>query len=228
MKEQGIYYLIAALCMAGVLGAWYEGGVYKRMLRDLERMDKPENPFVKQLALKYLSYRRLDYDIHNMDAFIENQLYRCRLRFFRLARIQGMPGRMMLLCIMAGCVGVAVCVHEQLDVKIMMYHIVAGALGVAVIEWFELQFGSEAKRRMLVTSLKDYLENVLANHVSRSKGDSASGEDEAAATVDMPVKKKKVNAVSAAEKTAQKVAEQTMKDAAQEKLIAEVIREFFS
>lgn len=240
VKEHGIYYVIGALCLIGMLGKWYEGRVYKRLLRAVDSPDRAEHPFVKQLRLKYLSYRKLDYEIHDIDAFIENQLYRYRLRLISLERMNGIAGRMMLLCIMAGCIGVGICVYEKLDVRLLMYHIVAGALGVAALEWFELQSGCESKRKMLFVALKDYLENVLANHTERGKNalqaseesggeqtGKMSGEEEAAATREERKAPCRPGITPAMEKTAQAVAKLPVKTQAQEKVIAEVIQEFF-
>lgn len=238
VEEHGIYYIIGAVCLIGMLGKWYEGRVYKRLLRALDSTDRMEHPLVKQLRLKYMSCQRLDYEIHNVDAFVENQLYRYKYRFISLERLNGIAGRMMLLCIMAACAGVGICVYEKLDIRLLMYHIVAGALGVAMLEWSELQFGCETKRKMIFVALKDYLENIVANHRERGKHVSHlkeepedkqeqknnAGSQVAASREKAPAR---MGITPAMEKTAEAVAKLPVKSQAQEKVIADVIQEFF-
>lgn len=147
----------------------YEGRVYSILLKAAENPDQSEHPFIKQLKLKYRSYYQLDYNIHNTDAFIETSLFRYKKGFMRLKRLQTVNNRIMLLCVMLSCVGIATVVYYGMETTGIIYHVVAGAMAVAGLEWLGAQSGNEEKRSMLMISLKDYLENVLVNHIEHSR-----------------------------------------------------------
>lgn len=166
LKEHGIYYVITALCALGVIGKCYESRVYARLLAAVDNPERTDHPFMKQLKLKYRNYYKLERRIHNTDAFIETHLYRYKLSFFGLESLRSMNNRVILLCIMTSCLGIAGCLYCGLEASMIMYHIVAGAMAAAGLELVEQQFGNDSKKRMLFVALKDYLENGLANQIA--------------------------------------------------------------
>lgn len=167
--ESGFLYVLICFFALGGIAKMYEGRVYSILLKAAENPDQSEHPFIKQLKLKYRSYYQLDYNIHNTDAFIETSLFRYKKGFMRLKRLQTLNNRIMLLCIIISCIGVALSVYYRMDSSWIIYHVVAGAMAVAGLEWLGAQSGNEEKRSMLMISLKDYLENVLVNHIEHSR-----------------------------------------------------------
>lgn len=255
VKGWGVYYTIAALCLLGAVTKVHESRVYRRLYRAAQEPERTEQPFMKQICLKYKSYYRLEHQVHNIEAFIENHLYRYKLHGIRLERLRSISSGMMLLCVMATCIGVAICIGNDLGGKSLMYHIVAGASAVALLEWIDVQTGADSWRNMLISALKDYLENVLANNLEREPAAEVLQEkkpkrdkqlskkekkqikqmEEAAVASDVDevtiTKEKEEEAELARleEAIAQMTADNAEKRLAlaQEKLIADVIKEFF-
>ncbi len=236
-REQGIYYVIIMLCAIGVVGKCYESRIYSRLMVAVENPERTEHPFMKQLKLKYKNYYMLERKIYNTDAFIETNLFRYKHRFIRLEGLHTVNSRIMLLCIIVSCIGVAACVHYKMGTGKLMYHILAGALAVAGLELIEQQFGIDSRRRMLFVSLKDYLENGLANQLqNRSQeetesnlGKTALTDSKASQLESKNTKETKDLQKQAARQVAvtETIAEKVASELAQEKVIVEVIKEFF-
>lgn len=264
VKQQGIFYVMLGLCVIGAIGRLFESRIYARLIKAMENPERLEHPFLKQLKLKYKSYCRLERKVHNVDAFVETNLFRYKHRQIWFGGLHNISNQMMLLCIMASCAGIGSCIYYEMDKWQMMYYILAGALAVAVLELLDMQFGNESKKRYLFVSIKDYLENVLANQMdgtvrttdgaAKELKEKASGvktpesheqkaeKQIAAAKAEKPsaAKGERKNAATKAEKqvAAAKAAETDVnnkaadeelekKKIAQEKVIAEVIKEFF-
>lgn len=170
VREWGIYYVIAALCSLSVMVKMWEDMAYRKLLRAMDNMEQTEHAFLRQLKLKYKSYAKLGYRVHNTKAFVKSQLYRYRCWHINVERSRSVCGKLSLLCIMTACAGVALCVHFEMDYGSMLYHILAGSLAIAGIALLELVFGVDRKRAMIQVGLEDYLENVYANQLeSRSR-----------------------------------------------------------
>lgn len=231
VKERGIYYVIMALCALGVAGKFYESRIYKRLLVAVENPEKTEHPFIKQLKLKYKNCYKLERRIHNIDAFIETSLFRYKHRFMGLESLHTVNTRIMLLCIMVSCLGIAGCVHFQMGKWELMYYVVAGAVAVAGLELMDQQFGNDSKKRMLFVALKDYLENGLTNQlVSREKEEEqkpVKGKLTSKNSEKKEEKKQEKNLADIQVAVAQSITEKVTAEMAQEKVIAEVIKEFF-
>lgn len=243
VKERGIYYLVIALCAIGVMGKLYESHIYQKLLRAVENPERTDNAYLKQLKLKYKSYHRLEKKIYNIDVFIEASLLRYKHHFMRLENIHTVNARIMLLCIIASCLGVGGSIYFELDRWEMMYYILTGALSVAVLELIDVQCGIDLKRKFLFVSLKDYLENVLANQMGGIKkdlieldltGTQAQELEERTkkvgqqvATAKAPEKRGKEKMEKQLKEISDKMDEKIAQNMAQEKVIAEVIKEFF-
>lgn len=217
-NEYGIYYVIAALCSLGVLAKCYESRMYAGFLNGLDNQDRKEHPFLKQLKDRYKHYHTLERKIHNMDAFVETSLYRYKKSLSKMERLQSLNRRLMLLCFMISCGGVALCVHFHGDRGMATYYALAGGLSVAGLKLVDLQAGISHKKKMLMTLLKDYLENSLANQLEGSGQEHAR--QQAAVTTDEERAAKK-------EEVTRNIAEKVASELASDKVIAEVIKEFF-
>ena len=245
VKGWGICYVIAALCLLGSIFKLHEGRVYKKLLRAAQEPERTDQPFMKQVRLKYKSYHRLEHQIHNMDAFIENHLFRYKSHGIGLERLHGISGSLMLLCVMTACAGVAVCIGMDLGTHFLMYHIVAGSLAVALLEWVDVMSAADSRRKMLITSLKDYLENVLANNLERAPEPAPAkisslekGVDKQARALEKKMRPQLSRETAATEdgirsaSLEEAIAESTVASTqkhltkAQEKIIADVIKEF--
>lgn len=238
IKEKGTFYLMAALCVIGVIGKAYESLVYSKLLKAMENAEQAEHPLLKQLKLKYTSFYRIERKINNIDAFIETNLYRYKNRFIRLSGIHTINTRIMLLCIMVSCAGIAGTIHFTMDKWAVMYYVLAGALAVAGLELMDLQFGNETKRRYLFVSIKDYLENVLANQMENSEkelkeleriSNKAEMEEKRTKQVNKQIavaKMANTEAEDSQSKLKKRLEESLQKSVVQEKVIAEVIKEF--
>lgn len=217
VKQWGIFYVIMALCVIGFIGKVYESRLYRRLLRAVENPDRTENPFVKQLKLKYKNRSQLEHKINNIDAFIETSLFRYKPRLAGFEQLHTFGSRILLLNVVASCMGVLLCVYYDLGSQRALYHIILGAMAAAGLEFLELQSGNETKRKMLITFLKDYLENVLLNQQAvpapkiKVKSQTAVTKE----PKETPVVKEKSRQQEEEEKIAQ------------EKVLAEVIKEFF-
>lgn len=221
VKQWGIFYVIMALCIIGFIGKLYESRLYRRLLRAVENPDRTEHPFVKQLKLKYKNRSQLEHKIHNTDAFIETSLYRYKPGFVRFDQLHTFGSRILLLCVAAGCMGIFLCSHYHLENYRILYHILLGALSAAGLEFWELQLGNESKRKMLIVFLKDYLENVLVNQ-QMVPVPKIKAKTQTAATKESKVDSRED--LKAKEKNRQQKEEEKQ---AQEKVLAEVIKEFF-
>lgn len=249
-KGQGVFYVIIMLCAVGIAGKCYESKLYGRLLKAVENPELTDHPFLKQLKLKYKNYYMLERKIHNTDAFVETNLFRYKHRYIGLENLHTINSRIMLLCIIVSCIGVAACVHFELQTGLLMYHILVGAIAVAVLELTEQQFGIDNKRRMLFVSLKDYLENGLTNQLDNRirEADLECKNREKVKTVEVSkanivrndVRQEDTTAVKSGDRKSnpqnqvqqqmavtETIAEKVAAELAQEKVIAEVIKEFF-
>lgn len=217
VKQWGIFYVIMAMCIIGLMGKLYESRLYRRLLRAVENPDRTEHPLVKQLKLKFKNRNQLEHKINNIDAFVETSLFRYKTKFASLEQLRTFGTRSLLLCVLAGCAGVFLCLHYHMETYRVLYHALISSIAVTGLEFFELQLANQSKRKMLVTFLKDYLENVLANQQAVSAPKLKAKAQTAAAKIPNEDAKEK-------EKIKQQKEEEKK---AQEKVLAEVIKEFF-
>lgn len=173
MKENGVYYVLLMLCAVGVAGKCYESRIYSRLLEAAENPERTGHPFLKQLKMKYRNCYQLERQIHNTDAFVESYLYRYKYRHTELSRLHSVTVRVMLLCMLVSFGGAGACVYYGLGTAKLIYHILAGSMAVLVLEFAEQQSGIESRRRRLRVSLTDYLENGLSNQlVNRNRDEN--------------------------------------------------------
>lgn len=235
MEERGIYYMMLAVFLIGTAVEMYQKAVLKRLLRAVENQDKLEHPFLKQLKWKYKNCHRLQRTIHNPQAFLENQLYQYSRKNRWITGISGNMNKCMLINVLLGGLGMALAYRYKMDVYVQSGYMLAGAMSAAALALVELQIGRGKIRHQLLRALEDYLENVLANQMEHAEADQTD-----TAAVTQKKKEKKTARVLPQQQTAtamedgteptkneQEQMEDQQKKQMQEKIITEVIKEFF-
>lgn len=160
--EQGsALYILAVLCLIGVIGKLAVNHVYKSLIRQSDNVATAKDKQLQQMKTKYESVYRLNCGIKNSEVFVAKKLGQYRLMKVRLKNWD-------FVDLHLGALGLAVCGLSAfgiywLDGKVKMSVLYLTAAGIAAIclLLFHSVTDSAGYRETLEKSLCHYFDNVL-------------------------------------------------------------------
>lgn len=160
-------YVLCAVCLLGVMSRFIARNLYRRLLKETDNMTLTKNRFMRELKQKTENTYRLNQGIHNTQAYIEKQLLGYRHLGTSLNGWTSFAGQMTLLCFLTGGAAAFGAYWFRCD---NYYVVLYGSMGIltglfTMLVDYGVNLGE--KKRQLVSSLQDYLENSLFNRLSK-------------------------------------------------------------
>lgn len=166
-------YVLCAVCLLGVMSRFIARNLYRRLLKETDNMTLTKNRFMRELKQKTENTYRLNQGIHNTQAYIEKQLLGYRRLGTSLNGWTSFGGQMTLLCFLTGGAAAFGAYWFRCD---NYYVVLYGSMGIlsglfTMLVDYGVNLGE--KKRQLVSSLQDYLENSLFNRLSKEMAAAA-------------------------------------------------------
>lgn len=160
-------YVLAAVCILGLLGRLVARNLYKRLMKETDNMTLTKNRYLRDLKQKTENTYRLNQGIRNSRVYLEKQLTSYHFLGMSLSGWASFGGQMTILCfLLGGAASFGAYWYRCDSYYIVLYGsvgILAGLMTMMADYWANL---SERKQQLL-NSLQDYMENSLFNRLMR-------------------------------------------------------------
>lgn len=169
-------YVLAGVCLLGIFTRMATGNLYKRLIKESGNMATTKNKSLKELKQRAENTYRMNQGLRDGGAWLDHQL--CEMRFggMTLAGWNNLSLQLTWLCLLLGGAGAFFSYWYQLDtVYVVMYG--GGAVLMAMLTMLFDNGTAGGRRDLLVSSLEDYLENVLCPRLARNTAEDGAWND---------------------------------------------------
>ncbi|MBR0410800.1 MAG: hypothetical protein IJI25_07335 [Eubacterium sp.] len=161
---------IVACCFLGVL-SWFVLEIsYFSMVRATARIGNSKKKWLNDLKKKYEEYRRMDIKVNNVGTFVE--------KLFRKKKLFGLSSSFWIKlerlatagCAISGAAGALVASQQGKDLTVVMISYITGITAACGLLFLDTFLQAEEKKHIVISNMKDYLENVLENSLGGRDG----------------------------------------------------------
>ncbi|MGN0383993.1 MAG: hypothetical protein ACI4DS_06965 [Eubacterium sp.] len=211
--------IVGAVFFVGVISMSITKMAYAWLMMKVEgylkRNSKSQSKTLKQIVMKYETSIRINGNVINPTAMINRYLYRYRFMGFTLNALNHIADFCALMCVVAGCIGgAAIYVTGGENVWIVGY-IMFGTFAAFALEIMCKWADTEYSHRVLVNAILDLLENVIAPKAYRTQ------------TATLEIQKESEDETAISSEDGQENIVNYNNNAQREKLINEILNEFF-
>ncbi|BBF44677.1 erythrocyte binding protein 1 [Lachnospiraceae bacterium KM106-2] len=154
-------YVIAALFGLGVIAKLIVWLSMKGLIRKSKKMATSKSKLLQTIRLKFETCYKLKLGVNNVDIFVDKYVYRHKFCGILLSTWDNLCGQLVTLCLLIGFGSGVLGVIENCEQKSILYTILTGAIAGGLLISFDLLTNIKQKKQVLVTNIKDYLENFL-------------------------------------------------------------------
>jgi len=169
-------YVLAAVCLAGMLSKLAARNLYKRLIKETGNMMLTKNKWLRELRQKAEDTYYLNQGVANTQVFVEKQLYEAKMGMFTPEGWSELSNQMTALCFLLGGAAAFGAYWYRCDSYYIILYASMGMLTGIFNIMVDYGTGLEHKRRRLSTCLQDYLENSLWKRLGRDR--RPDGEEE--------------------------------------------------
>lgn len=166
-------YVLAAVCVLGLIGRLVARNLYKRLTKETDNMTLTKNRYLRELKQKTENTYRLNQGIRNSRAYLEKQLGSYRFLGMTLSGWGSFGGQMTILCfLLGGAASFGAYWYRCDSYYIVLYGsvgILTGLFTMVADYWANLS----ERRQQLLNALQDYMENSLFNRLVRETASAA-------------------------------------------------------
>ena len=162
-------YVLAAMCVLGVLSRWLTRNLYKRLIKESENMALTKNKNLRLLKQKTESTYQVNQGIPRVKPYLEKQMYEFKWAGISFQGWNIFANQMTLWCFLAGGVASFASYWYRTD---PYYIVLYGSMGILTGLFTILVdqgAGISEKRQQLFASLDNYLENTLIYHMNQDR-----------------------------------------------------------
>lgn len=159
-------YVVAAICILGILSKLAVNSFYKRAIKQTENMAATTNKFLKGFRQRMENTYWINQGIYNARAYIERQIFAYRFLGVSLNAWDGFLGQAVLLSLMAGGIGAYLSYWYQMDSSYIVLYGAVGTMGALLLLLTEQTVKSTQKQEQLLVCLQDYIENSMGRRMS--------------------------------------------------------------
>lgn len=170
-------YILAAVCLLGVLSRMVTRSLYRRLIKESENMTLTKNRSLKDLKQKLETAYRSNQGIKDTRSFLERQLYHMRFKGLTLNGWNSLSTQLTLLSVMAGGAGAFLSYWYRLDSYYIVLYGSMGVLFALLTMMFDAGTGANDRWQQLLATLQDYVDNVMFMRLAKSFPDEAVAED---------------------------------------------------
>lgn len=160
-------YLLAFICLAGVLARLAAGSCYRRLIKESRNLALTKNKYLRSLKQSAEDTYRINQGMSNTRVYLERQLYNLRTFGFSPAGLDNLAGQMTLLCFLIGGGAAFMSYWYRSDNYYIVLYGTLGILSGMLTMLVDYGVNLESKRQQLLTGLQDYMENVMWPRMER-------------------------------------------------------------
>lgn len=142
------------------------GVLYQNMIKQADNMAATTNKILKQCKLKFSNCYRVNMGAVNVSIFVDKFLNRIRIGRLSLASLGHLSGQFMLESVLVAGVGACKGIVDGMTLGELLPYYIVSLFGLYIYFSVTSLVDIAGKRRVLATSLVDYLENHMVNHLS--------------------------------------------------------------
>ncbi len=154
-------YVLAAVCLAGILTRMAAGSFYKRLIRESANLSLTKNRCLRTLKQNAEDTYRINQGMNNTRVYLERQLYGLKMLGLSIRTVDSLSGQLTLLCFLAGGAAAFMSYWYRSDNYYIVLYGSAGIMGGMLTMLADYGVNLEMKRQQLLNCLQDHLENVL-------------------------------------------------------------------
>lgn len=176
--EQGsVLYLMAAICVIGVIGRFVANHFYKSLIRQADNLVSAKDRQLQQMKMKYESIYRMNCGMKNTGAFVSKMQQQYRVAGIRLVNWESSSIYCGILAFLVGALSSLVLYLNNGTAQNCILYLAGGSLMAAAMISFSGAVDGGTYRDTLEASLIHYFENVLVVRSPRDMPDSFEEED---------------------------------------------------
>lgn len=157
--------IVVLLLLLSIICQIMIGVLYQNMIKAADNMAVTQNRLLKQCKLKFANCYQLNDGVVNTVIYVDKFINRIRLGGLSLIGLEHFAGQLMLLSVF--CAGLGVCkgIIEGQSVGALLPYYIVSLFGLYLYFSVSSMVDIAAKRKILKTSMVDYLENHMLNHL---------------------------------------------------------------
>lgn len=157
--------IVVLLLLLSIICQIMIGVLYQNMIKAADNMAVTQNRLLKQCKLKFANCYQLNDGVVNTVIYVDKFINRIRLGGISLIGLEHFAGQLMLLSVF--CAGLGVCkgIIEGQSVGSLLPYYIVSLFGLYLYFSVSSMVDIAAKRKILKTSMVDYLENHMLNHL---------------------------------------------------------------
>lgn len=157
--------IVVLLLLLSIICQIMIGVLYQNMIKAADNMAVTQNRLLKQCKLKFANCYQLNDGVVNTVIYVDKFINRIRLGGISLIGLEHFAGQLMLLSVF--CAGLGVCkgIIEGQSVGSLLPYYIVSLFGLYLYFSVSSMMDIAAKRKILKTSMVDYLENHMLNHL---------------------------------------------------------------
>lgn len=160
-------YVLAAICLAGILTRLMAGSFYKRLIKESTNLSLTKNKCLRSLRQNAEDTYRINQGMNNTRVYLERQMYGMRMMGMSVRGLDNLSGQLTLLCFLAGGAAAFMSYWYRSDNYYIVLYGTVGILSGMLTMLIDYGVNLESRRQQLLTCLQDYMENVMLPRMSR-------------------------------------------------------------
>lgn len=167
-------YIMAAICIAGVIGKLVVSHVYKKLIKQSDNLTTAQDRQLRQLKTKYEMTYRMNAGVHNVSAFVEDNIGTYKKGIFYLRKLENIALNCGLFVFVMGlCTALLSFLYEAKTKTIVLQASIGVILGISMV-LIDNIIDTKTKKDSLSAHLCNYLTNVLVVRTSQELAEERS------------------------------------------------------
>jgi hypothetical protein len=221
-------YLMVFFCAIGMIGTYLAAHQYKRLINQSENMMGTSQPFLLQIKNKFQNAYYVNNGVNNVELFVQKNMRELRKYKIRTEFLAKMSSRMSGVCFLLGIIFAAMGYIQEIEFKQMMVSLLVGIItgSIAILVAYILDISSLQDE--LCLQLKEYLENTFSMKIKNSQMDVNYFTEESEEEEDeFSYLKESLEEMASAREKEVSSGEKRKLTAKEEKLLEEILKEYF-
>ena len=147
-------YVLAAICLAGILVRMMAGSFYKGLIKESVNMALTKNKYLRNLKQNAEDTYRINQGMNNTRVYLERQLYGLRVMGMSVRGLDNLSGQLTLLCFLAGGAAAFLSYWYRSDNYYIVLYGTVGILTGMLTMLVDYGVNLEARRQQLLTCLQ--------------------------------------------------------------------------
>lgn len=161
VNEYWLLYAMVVIAVLGMVSRLYLNGIYRGLLKDLNRNSAPKRKLIQQMKKNYESCCQRNEGVKDMDSFISASLYNHRFFGMTIDGLKRVSGHALFLCTLATGIVFATSQFYPIDAAVVEMYVAGGLIllaGIMDVVWIT---DTGRKQELLEINILNYLNNRL-------------------------------------------------------------------